>query len=140
MKIKFKAPDPRAGTIAQMDSRLGQHFIDTGSAVLVKEMDERPVTTRGELDQALATLPGENTDPDYVVRAMRSHFKELFTDADEAKVREVVKLHAGDAADVHEGGVSAAQDSTDQPVDPKPDGEAVSEPRAKKAPDPKKGA
>lgn len=37
MRIKFKVPDPRAGTIAQMDSGRGQHFIDIGSAVMVKE-------------------------------------------------------------------------------------------------------
>ncbi len=39
MRIKFKAPDPRAGTTAQMDSSRGQHFIDTGAASLVKDAD-----------------------------------------------------------------------------------------------------
>lgn len=39
MRIKFKAPDPRAGTIVQMDSSRGQHFIDIGSAVKVKDDD-----------------------------------------------------------------------------------------------------
>lgn len=37
MRIKFKAGDPRAGTIAQMDSHRGQELIDSGAAVLVKE-------------------------------------------------------------------------------------------------------
>jgi hypothetical protein len=37
MRIKFKAPDPRAGTVAQMDSSRGQFFIDNGSAVKVKD-------------------------------------------------------------------------------------------------------
>lgn len=37
MRIKFKAPDPRAGSVAQMDSSRGQFFIDSGSAVQVKE-------------------------------------------------------------------------------------------------------
>lgn len=40
MRIKFKAPDPRAGTVAQMDSSRGQHFIDTGAAMAVKEGSE----------------------------------------------------------------------------------------------------
>ena len=40
MRIKFKAPDPRAGTTAQMDSSRGQHFVDTGAASLVKDGDE----------------------------------------------------------------------------------------------------
>lgn len=37
MRIKFKAPDPRAGTIAQMDSHRGQELIDSGAAVQVKD-------------------------------------------------------------------------------------------------------
>lgn len=40
MRIKFKAPDPRAGTIAQMDSSRGQFFIDTGAASVVRGDDE----------------------------------------------------------------------------------------------------
>ena len=32
MLIKFKAPDPRAGMVAQMDSRRGQDLIDSGAA------------------------------------------------------------------------------------------------------------
>ena len=95
MKIKFKAPDPRAGTVVQMDSSRGQYFIDTGAAVLVKDDDHRSAAVRAELDKALAGLPGENDDPDYVVGAMRSHFKGVFTDDDEAKVRELVKAPGG---------------------------------------------
>lgn len=37
MLIKFKKPDPRAGTVAQMDSSLGQQFIERGYADLHKE-------------------------------------------------------------------------------------------------------
>lgn len=37
MRIKFKEPDPRAGMVAQMDSNRGQHFVDTGAAVKLKE-------------------------------------------------------------------------------------------------------
>lgn len=47
--------------------------------------------TRKSLDQALAALPGDNTDPDYVVGAMRSYFGALFTADDEARVRDVIK-------------------------------------------------
>ncbi len=58
----------------------------------VKAKPEKPADpTRQELDTALAALPGENTDPEYVVRAMRAHFGALFTDADEATVRAAVK-------------------------------------------------
>lgn len=37
MLIKFKKPDPRAGDVVQMDSSLGQQFIDRGYADLHKE-------------------------------------------------------------------------------------------------------
>ncbi|MCU1160328.1 hypothetical protein JAK41_19425 [Stenotrophomonas maltophilia] len=37
MLIKFKEPDPRAGTTVRMDSSRGQYFIDTGAADAVSE-------------------------------------------------------------------------------------------------------
>lgn len=93
MKIRFKAPDPRAGTVVQLDSSRAQHFIDTGAAVLVKD-DHLSAVARAALDKALASIPGDETDADHLVGAMRAHFKGLFTDADEAKVREVVNANA----------------------------------------------
>ena len=56
MRIKFKAPDPRAGTTAQMDSSRGQHFVDTGAASLVKEGEEAEATDAGD-DALAATKP-----------------------------------------------------------------------------------
>ena len=56
MRIKFKAPDPRAGTIAQMDSSRGQFFIDNGSAVKVKDDDTEVVAT--EAGGPEAPVPG----------------------------------------------------------------------------------
>lgn len=55
--------------------------------------------TRDALDTALAELPGGNTNPDYVVGAMRSYFGELFTADDEARVRDVVKQVAAKPSD-----------------------------------------
>lgn len=53
------------------------------------------VPTREKLDAALAALPGDYTDPDYVVGSMRVHFGTIFTDADEKTARErVVKPQA----------------------------------------------
>lgn len=46
--------------------------------------------TRKELDEAIASLPGEQKDPDYVVTSMRAYFGDLFTAGDELMVREVV--------------------------------------------------
>lgn len=37
MLIKFVEPDPRAGTVARMDSSRGQQLIDAGAAVLAAE-------------------------------------------------------------------------------------------------------
>lgn len=54
---------------------------------------------RAELDEALATLPGHESDANYVVSAMRSHFGDLFTADDEAKVRELVKPSAAKPSD-----------------------------------------
>lgn len=47
---------------------------------------------RAKVDAAIAALPGDYTDPDYVVEGMRAHFGELFTDTDETRVRELVKV------------------------------------------------
>lgn len=102
MLIKFKKPDPRAGTVAQMDSSLAQHFVNLGYADHHKD-GAPPVSVmpphREALDRALAELPGGNTDPEYVVRAMRSHFGDVFTDDDEVKVRDVVKAKSGKPSD-----------------------------------------
>lgn len=72
-----------------------KELIDKGYQILDAKFKPReavgaPAVTRKALDKALADLPGGNTDPDYVVNAMRSHFGDLFTDHDEATVREVV--------------------------------------------------
>lgn len=37
MRIKFVKPDPRHGTVAQMDSHRGQQLVDAGAAVQVKD-------------------------------------------------------------------------------------------------------
>lgn len=50
--------------------------------------------TREELDAALDALPGDQSDPDYVVGSMRSYFGELFTQEDESRVRTLVKGQA----------------------------------------------
>lgn len=107
MLIKFKKPDPRAGTVAQMDSSRGQFFVDNGSAEKIREdgggsvqgQGGKPVLVRADLDAALAALPGENDDPEYVVRSMRMHFGDLFTEADEERVRAVVKTRATKPSD-----------------------------------------
>ncbi|WP_059395532.1 hypothetical protein [Pseudomonas putida] len=47
--------------------------------------------SRKALDAALDKLPGDQSDPDYVVGSMRSFYGELFTQEDESRVRELVK-------------------------------------------------
>lgn len=68
--------------------------------------------TRAELDAALVMLPGDYKDPDYVVTHMRGHFGDVFTDADEAKVRELVK--APDAAPTTTDTAPTETPATDQ--------------------------
>ncbi|WP_416048952.1 HeH/LEM domain-containing protein [Cupriavidus basilensis] len=55
------------------------------------EARRQPVAARIDLDTALASLPGEYTDAEYVVTQMRAHFGDLFTADDESKVRSLVK-------------------------------------------------
>ncbi|WP_428309259.1 hypothetical protein [Hydrocarboniphaga sp.] len=50
--------------------------------------------TRADLDAALAQLPGDQADADYVVKSMRSFYGSLFTAKDEAAVRAAVKPKA----------------------------------------------
>ena len=47
MKIRFLESDPRAGTVAQMDSSRGQQLIDSGSAV---QVDDRPEVVAPAVD------------------------------------------------------------------------------------------
>ena len=41
MLIRFKKPDPRAGMEADMDSSLGQRFVDEGRAEWVKSPEKK---------------------------------------------------------------------------------------------------
>ena len=41
MLIRFKSPDQRAGMEADMDSSLGQRFVDEGRAELVKSPEKK---------------------------------------------------------------------------------------------------
>lgn len=59
MLIKFKAPDPRAGTVAQMDSSRGQHFIDAGSADPMKEGAQGEEVTPPSGDEKPPVKPSE---------------------------------------------------------------------------------
>lgn len=85
--IQFKV-----GEAIQYDGDLPKSMVELVDVPVKggKSAQKAPVVTREELDAALATLPDDYTDPDYVVKAMRSHFGDLFTEADEAKVRELV--------------------------------------------------
>jgi len=42
MLIKFKAPDPRAGTTARMDSSRGRQLVDAGAADPVDDSASSP--------------------------------------------------------------------------------------------------
>lgn len=60
MLIKFKADDPRAGTVVCMDSSRGQYFIDTGAADAVKEDGAQPHTAASAKPAGGAELtPGQ---------------------------------------------------------------------------------
>lgn len=92
--IKFGRKRYAEGDAFEADEKTASSLIASASAEKSSKKaagkGSPPPVTREALDQSLAGLPGDNTDPEYVVGAMRSHFGELFTAADEAKVRELV--------------------------------------------------
>lgn len=107
MLIKFKKPDPRDGMTARMDSSRGQHFVDAGLADRLNEDGtmhgaEKAAPTRAQLDAALEALPDGNTDAEYVKRAMRAYFGDLFTEGDAKRVDEAVKPATTETAPVPE--------------------------------------
>lgn len=59
MRIKFKAPDPRAGTTAQMDSSRGQHFVDIGAATVVKDGDAATDVSEAAKPETPAAKPAK---------------------------------------------------------------------------------
>jgi len=56
MLIKFKSPDPRAGTVAQMDSYRGQQLIDIGAATQLKENGSEPSLTTSGSEKAQVVI------------------------------------------------------------------------------------
>lgn len=83
----------KPGELVELNKTEGENLLARGRVepLTSDEVDGIAAPTRKGLDMALASLPGDHTDADYVVRGMRGHFGELFTDDDEAAVRELVK-------------------------------------------------
>lgn len=73
--------------------------------------------TRAQLDEAIAGLPGDQTDPDHVVGALRRHFGDLFTAGDELMVREAVVAKPADADDTAKPTLAEAIGMLDPEVD-----------------------
>lgn len=64
------------------------------------DAEQRPMPTRAELNAALKDLPGTFTDPDFVVDGMKKHWGDVFTEADEKQVRDVVRSKPSDGLTV----------------------------------------
>lgn len=63
MRIKFIAPDPRAGSVAQMDSSRGQALVNSGSAEQIKD-DQSEDAKQEDVKEsvaAVATAPVKTT-------------------------------------------------------------------------------
>ena len=87
-KFTFRGDSSHIETLTRIFSFYGAVPDDQAGPEVEDQDDGQP--TRAELDRILASLPMEQTDPDYVVNGLRGHFGELFTDEDEAHVRELV--------------------------------------------------
>ena len=60
MLIKFIKPDPRAGSIAQMDSRRGQQFIEEGAAEAFSDAAKKPAPSADQVEaKAEASKPAK---------------------------------------------------------------------------------
>lgn len=76
------------GAVPEAEAELAE--LKAEKAEKAEKAGARTAPTRADLDAAIAGLPGDQVDPDYVVTAMRSHFGDLFTAGDELMVREAV--------------------------------------------------
>jgi hypothetical protein len=85
-----------AGSVHTFRDDKAQRWVTRNAAVYFEaKPPEEAADPRAELAAALAALPGEYTDPDFVVNGMRGHFGVLFTEEDEATVRNLVKASQG---------------------------------------------
>jgi hypothetical protein len=59
MRVKFRKGDPRAGTVAEMDSARGQQLVDAGAADVVTEGGKATDTPRtaGGAERSSASPP-----------------------------------------------------------------------------------
>lgn len=87
------SPERKAELVAQ-----GYRIVDAIYEQRDREVP-RAATSREDLDAAIAKLPGEYTNADYVVNGMRSHFGSVFTDIDEKRIRDVVVARPAKASD-----------------------------------------
>lgn len=120
-EMTFQGSADQASTLERVFSYYGVMTAEKAELHALKG-EQRHGPARADLDAALSKLPDGNTDADYVVRAMGAHFGDLFTAADEAKVRDLVKPQAstgtsGDGAGTqgNAAGTSATDTAQDSP-------------------------
>ncbi len=93
-EMTFHGSEAQISFLSRVLSFYGAVSADKAELAELKAAKLAKTLSREDVEKALAGLPGENTDADYVVGAMSAHFKDLFTVDDEAKVRELVKAPA----------------------------------------------
>lgn len=110
----------KAKALVDVDESTAKNLLHRGKARLPTDQElaaagrevpsEDTSPTRAQLDEALAGLPGEYKDPEYVVTNMARHFGDLFTADDEQRVRELVKADA--STDANDKAATTATAST----------------------------
>lgn len=128
-EFTFAGSDGQVATLARVFEFYGAVTAEKAELEQLRG-EQRPPMARKALDEALAQLPGSNTDADYVVQAMGTHFGDLFTSDDEAKVRELVKPQANTGASDDGAGTqgNAAGTSTTDTAQDSPNGAPGSKP------------
>lgn len=121
-EFTYAGSEGQAATLARVLEFYGA--VPAEKAELEQLRSERTGPIRADLDKALSELPGDQTDSEYVVKAMSAHFGELFTAEDEAKVRELVKAQASQDASGDQAGTQGSATSTEaaKPAQDAPNG------------------
>lgn len=98
-QLTFHGSAAQIATLGRVFSFYGVLPADQAELAELRAAKKSAGPDRKALDEAMAGLPGGNTDAGYVVSAMAAHFGELFTEADAARVHELVKPEQGKPTD-----------------------------------------
>ncbi|URA06999.1 hypothetical protein P9A47_gp31 [Xanthomonas phage Elanor] len=127
-EYQFLGSTAQIATLTNIFSFYGAVTEEQAELMKLRGSKREPGRGRKELDEALNALPGEQNDPEYVVTSLTRHFGDLFTQDDEAKVRELVIKPQDQTQDPTPEATSVGSQSNDPaPPPPAPDKPTLAE-------------